>query len=63
VVYKWMLDGVVDKVPELFTHSIAVGSIILNKNRDKVLIVKEARGLRKHCWSLAGGMVNIGETI
>jgi len=52
-----------DKVPDLFTHSLGVGSIIINKKRNKVLVVKEARGLRKDCWSLSGGMVDPGETI
>lgn len=41
---------------------VAVGAVVLNKNRE-VLLIKRGRPPRKGEWSLPGGAVETGETI
>ena len=60
---RWMKDSEPSKLPLYASHYVGVGGLVLNKMKDKILSIQEAKSHFKGLWKIPGGAVDPGETI
>lgn len=60
---KWIKESESSKLPLFASHYVGVGGLVLNKERNKILSIQEAKSHFKGLWKIPGGAVDPGETI
>ena len=59
---KWIDRDMSSMLPGYASHYVGVGGLVLNKSKEKVLLITEKRAVDKS-WKMPGGLVENGETI
>eukprot|EP00347_Sterkiella_histriomuscorum_P011642 403371670 len=63
VLSKWLVEGEKSRLPCYSTHNLGASGLVFNKNRDKILFIKENLPGFDKLWKFPGGLVDAGETI